>query len=292
MNATIPTSDARNTEPTSAGGNGAPQVLLLHGFTGSSQSWSAVAQQLQKHVPHPIELFAPSLLGHAPSDLPALSNARTFSGAAAVPCAPTAFVQHADAVLDWAIAKGFRAGVVCGYSLGGRIAIDLLTRHTVRATAAVVISSTAGVQDPATRRERARADAKQAEMLRRQGLAAFIEYWNQLPLFSSQRRLPRAVRDTQQRLRATHHADGLATSLEQLGLAQMPNCWPLLSKVRCPVRVVTGELDAKFTQIGKRLVQSLPNAEHRRLRGVGHNPLLETPETVASEIATSLCCGD
>lgn len=288
MNLAEPRSRAPWLESSDGARASAQQVLLLHGFTGSSASWEAVVGQLAKLTSAPIELYAPSLFGHAPSQLPQLNGTQSRSGQGCQRATPTSFADHTDAIVSWARARGFVRGVICGYSLGGRVAVDLLTRHQTLATAAILISATAGLQDKTDRRLRLQSDRVYAEQLRQKGIAQFLEHWTTLPLFSSQHRLPKSMLAAQQALRESHSAEGLAACLDRLGLAQMPNCWPRLKQIRCPVQAISGASDRKFDDLAQQLVQSLPTARHRRLPGVGHNPLLEAPFEVASEISQCL----
>jgi pimeloyl-ACP methyl ester carboxylesterase len=50
--------------------------------------------------------------------------------------------------------------------------------------------------------------------------------------------------------------------------------------------VITGTLDAKFTDLGRRLAGSLPKADHEQIVGVGHTCHLEAPDEFARLIAS------
>ena len=58
--------------------------------------------------------------------------------------------------------------------------------------------------------------------------------------------------------------------------------WPRLSEITCPIVVVTGEHDTKFTVIARRMTSSFTSpAEHVVVPGCGHSVHLERPATIA-----------
>ena len=58
--------------------------------------------------------------------------------------------------------------------------------------------------------------------------------------------------------------------------------------MHAPALVVVGEDDAKFTSLGRRLVEGLPNAELVVIAGAGHSVHLEQPAATADAIASWL----
>ena len=52
--------------------------------------------------------------------------------------------------------------------------------------------------------------------------------------------------------------------------------------------MLVGERDAKFTDLGRRLVEGLPRAELVVIPGAGHSVHLEQPEATADAIASWL----
>jgi pimeloyl-ACP methyl ester carboxylesterase len=63
----------------------------------------------------------------------------------------------------------------------------------------------------------------------------------------------------------------------------MPPLWERLGELTMPVTVVVGARDAKFTQLGERIVALLREGELVVLAG-GHNLALECPVEVAAAI--------
>src|SRR4051812_21577505 len=139
----------------------AETVVLLHGFAGTRHGWDLVADRLDAERYRPLAL---DLRGHGDA-----RDARpiTFAACAAdvVAAAPARFV-------------------LCGYSLGGRIALHVALGHPDRVSRLVLLASTAGIEDPVERAERAASDERLAAETERGTIEAFADRWMRRPLFA------------------------------------------------------------------------------------------------------------
>ncbi len=73
------------------------------------------------------------------------------------------------------------------------------------------------------------------------------------------------------------------------GPAPSCRCGPSSTDWTMPVLVITGEHDAKFTELGRRLVDAVgPNSTLVVVAGTGHAPHLERPGQVAAAVRTHL----
>ena len=106
--------------------------------------------------------------------------------------------------------------------------------------------------------------------------------WEALPLFATQRALPPNLLAEQRACRLAHDPEGLARSLEVLGLAEMPNYRAAMASLEVPVRLITGSLDMKFSKMAKQLSDQNVRVQSELVDGVGHNVLLEAPSVVAT----------
>ncbi|MFW6023981.1 MAG: alpha/beta fold hydrolase, partial [Myxococcota bacterium] len=192
--------------------------VLLHGFTGSPASWDAVVAAL----PSDVHVLRPALLGH---------------GNAAGVRVPS-FEAEVDRIADLIEREGLDRPGLCGYSLGGRVALGLLVRRPDRFARAVLVGAHPGLADVAERQARAVQDAQWAALLETGGLAAFVQAWERLPLFATQEALPQALRERQRAVRLAHDPAGLARSLRVLGLGRMPDHRPALGAIRVPARLM------------------------------------------------------
>jgi 2-succinyl-6-hydroxy-2,4-cyclohexadiene-1-carboxylate synthase len=227
------------------------QYLLLHGFTGTPESLSGLNA--------PAGSLAPALGGHLQTPVE-----KSFE----------AEVERLAAL------AGGRTGLF-GYSLGGRLALGLLARYPRRFQHAVVVSAQPGLSSDAERAARRDADGRFVRLLREQGLTAFVDAWEALPLWETQRELPVALRQAQRAQRLRHDAAGLTQSLVQHGLGKMPDLRPFLGQVQTQVELVVGERDDKFVKLNQELTSLLPHARLTIVPDVGHNVPLENPVAVA-----------
>src|SRR5262249_47420901 len=106
---------------------------------------------------------------------------------------------------------------VLGYSMGGRVALHLALYAPERLWALALESTSPGIMDTAERESRRHSDAALAEAIERDGLVAFVDRWQALPLFATQARLPVAVREALRCQRLENNPQGLANSLRGLG---------------------------------------------------------------------------
>jgi len=240
---------------------------LLHGFMGSPQSWSRVVARAR--------LERRSLI-------PALTGHKRDWQSRAVDSFEGEVTRLVSLLSDVEPPR-----LLCGYSLGARVALGLLARTPNLFDAAVLVGVHPGLGEDAARAERREVDAHRARLLREQGLAAFVAEWEELPLFATQRGLSPEILADQRRIRLAHDAEGLARSLEVLGLGAMPDYGPALASIEIPITIMAGALDAKFSGIAKALAKGNAHIEVELANGVGHNVLLEAPNAVVAALKSA-----
>lgn len=233
-------------------------VVLIHGFTQSGRTWEPVAVRLAR-VHTVIAVDAP---GHGGS---AEVEADLGAGAELIGAA------------------GGRAAYV-GYSMGGRFALHLALARPDLVTGLVLVSTTAGIDDPGQRADRRRADGLLADRLERDGVEAFLRWWLSRPLFAT---LPAEAADIDSRLGNT--AKGLASSLRRAGTGTQEPLWDRLGELSMPVLVMAGELDDAYLARAHRLVEGIgANATLLAVTGAGHTVNLEAPEAFAAAVEAFL----
>ena len=160
-----------------------------------------------------------------------------------------------------------------GYSMGGRVAFHFAARYPDRVGRLVLESASPGLADPGDRAARRAADARLARRISMSPIEDFVKYWEDTPLFESQRRLPPAVRARQRKVRLANDPQGIADALLGLGTGRLPAIWDLLPTIATPTLLIAGKLDAKFVAIAKRMVERMPQRPHRgRRRGRSCGP--------------------
>jgi 2-succinyl-6-hydroxy-2,4-cyclohexadiene-1-carboxylate synthase len=238
-----------------------PPLLVLHGFTGSSESMQDLAAGLRDS--HRVVRL--DLVGHGRSAAPRDPAAYTLERC----------VEQVAAVLD-ALSTG--PVHLVGYSMGGRLALALCAWRPERVRSALLVGASAGIADPAARAARRRDDEALAARIEREGLERFVDHWMALPLFAGQLRLGAAAWERARAQRLGNRAHGLAHSLRQMGSGAQPPLHDLLPGVAARVCLVAGAEDAKFVAVAHDLAQRLPRADVRLVPGAGHACHLEQPE--------------
>lgn len=248
-----------------------PELLVLHGFTGSAESMENVAHSLARDA----RVARLELVGHGESEAPGEIDAYRMEACAA---------QIAAA----AAGLGFERPHLLGYSMGGRAALAAALAQPERFASLVLVGATAGIADPAERAARIAADRALADSIEAQGLERFVEAWMAQPLFASQQRLGEAVlaRARAQRLRNRPH--GLAQSLRGMGAGAQAPLHEQLDRFAGPVLLVVGEQDAKFRGLAEQLASRLRRARIAIVEQAGHAAHLEAPARFAAIVRAFL----
>jgi len=246
--------------------NNIQTLILLHGFTGSAAGWGYHMDTLADYG---LRIIALDLLGHGQSDAP--DNAERYS------------IEYCQkdilaALQELGVKKG--CAIILGYSMGGRIA--LYTAFSGFFRALILENASPGLDDHAEREERRANDEDLAASIEREGVPAFVERWERLPLFASQKKLSVESREALHRQRLQNNATGLAQSLRGVGTGVQPSLYAQLPTLHIPVMLIAGELDTKFTALAKYLASELPRSQLHIIPAAGHTVHLEQPQLFTS----------
>lgn len=233
-------------------------LVMLHGFTGNSRSWSPHIHALKQHA----AILAIDLLGHGGSDVPL--NPERYRMEKTI----------ADLISVFDI-LGIERVNLMGYSMGGRVALALALHHPHRIKSLILESSTPGIISHEERHARIRADEALAELIEQQGLEEFINQWEKIPLFATQSVLPADVREQLRSLRMQNTPRGLINSLRGLGTGTQPAYWSRLSDLASPTLLITGEHDQKYTEIAHQMATLSSHIKVEVVSGAGHTVHLE-----------------
>lgn len=252
-------------------------TVFLHGFLGAETSWDGVVSLFTGRG----EMQAISLPGHGPRPwIPGVGeigrDERSLRGRASC----TTFEEAIDAFVR---KLPDRAHLV-GYSMGARVALGILARHPDRVASLVAVGLHPGLTDDTERRARRSWDEELARDLESDGLVSFVDAWEKLPIWDTQKSLPEAVRARRREERLAQIPAAIAWAQRTLGLGVMPAMWETLARTTVPVHLVTGARDEKFTALAHRILEKAPACLHTAVGGAGHDVGLESPEALASII--------
>lgn len=245
-------------------GTGKP-LLLLHGFTGSGTTWLPFSGQFGEQY----RVLAVDLPGHGRTDAP-LDIARYR------------MERVAADLVHLLIERQATPACWLGYSMGGRLALYAAARLPEHVRALVLESASPGLATEAEREARRAQDEELARRIKVEGMAAFVDYWERLPLFASQSRLSPDRLAEQKAGRLRNSVKGLAGSLRGMGTGSQPSLWDSLAGLTLPGLLLAGELDEKFAAINQRMSEMWAIAELAIVPEAGHAIHLERPELFAA----------
>ena len=234
-----------------------PPLLLLHGYTDSSRTWSLVAPYLGKY-----RLLIPDQRGHGASDAPEC-------------CYSTSqFAYDARLFLD---AMGVERAAVVGHSLGSMVAIAMAAEYPGRVTSIGLVGSTALVP------------LKRGDWLFEESHALkwpldpnspFMRDWHPAnqptpvdPVFAE------AVRAEFMTI-PRHVWRGVMRELAYVPVARHA------ADITAPVLILSGGKDPLFpAEHHAALLKTFPSARAHVFPELGHNPNWEQPGEIARHIA-------
>jgi 2-succinyl-6-hydroxy-2,4-cyclohexadiene-1-carboxylate synthase len=226
-------------------------VVLLHGFGGTHRTWDGVAAGISPQRYRPVAIDLP---GH---------------GEAAAASRPITF----DACTEHVLARSPERFTLCGYSLGGRVALHVALAAPARVRRLLLLSTSAGIEGGLERARRRASDRRLIAELERLPLEQFIAHWNRQPLFAGDPPAVGALASEQMR---RNRADSLAAVLAGIGSGEMQPLWQRLGALAMPATVIAGDRDRRYQALARRMVGLLPRAELTVIAG-GHRLPLENP---------------
>lgn len=237
-------------------------VVMLHGFGGTGRAFDGVIAAL------PAERYTPLAL-----DLPGHGSRSRFDG-------PITYERCVDLVLAQSPARF----VLCGYSMGGRIALRAALAAPRRVSRLVLVSATAGIEEAVERQARREADERLAAQIESEPMERFVERWRAQPMFAAEPEDARLLAAADHRRNTTA---GIAAALRGIGAGVMAPLWGRLDELTMPVLVLAGDHDPKYQALGERIAAAVPDG-HMQIVAGGHGLLLENPGAVAEAIQRPL----
>ncbi|MFZ3589306.1 2-succinyl-6-hydroxy-2,4-cyclohexadiene-1-carboxylate synthase [Bacillus sp. DJP31] len=238
-----------------------PALVLLHGFTGCKENWGFLLEKLA----HQFTVITVDLIGHGQTESPE-SPERYI-------------VEHACRDLNSLLTLlEINAAYFLGYSMGGRVALAFAVLYPSRVRSLILESSSPGLLSERSRQERVAADELLAVEILHDGVGAFVDRWERISLFHSQKKLPLEVQEGIRTQRLRNSPIGLANSLRGMGTGSQLSYWNKLSSIQIPVLLLCGELDSKFCMIAEDMEKCLLHSTKYRVFDAGHAIHVEQPD--------------
>lgn len=251
-------------------GDGFP-VILLHGFTGDLSTWYPFYEKWGKHS----KCVAVDIIGHGKTEIS--NDVERYHMLSVVD----------DLFLLMEKLKIQKADFV-GYSMGGRLALSFAAKYPSMVRKLVLESASPGLESTEERKNRVKQDEKLATLIKEEGLEAFVEYWENSPLFESQKKIPQEVQEQLRSQRLGNHPKGLINSLKGMGTGSQPSWWSELSSLPVATLLITGEFDQKFCHIAERMNEQLPHSQWINVEECGHAIHVENHEKFGTIVSRFL----
>ena len=232
-------------------------LLLLHGYTDTSRSWTQVAPWLLRH-----RLLIPDQRGHGGSDAPACCYSASV------------FADDARLFLD---AMKVEKAAVAGHSLGSMVAMSLAAEHPERVTRVALIGSTALA--PVKRGDWlwTNAHALRAPLDPR---SDFLREWHPANQPTPVDRAFAEAAMTEILAIPLHVWRGVMRELADVPAGRHA------ADVRAPVLILSGGKDPLFPgEHHAALAKAIPHAEARVFADLGHNLNWERPAEIGPVLA-------
>ena len=260
-------------------GNGPTPIIALHGFTGNASDWAS----FYKAAGDEYTIICPELPGHGKSDAPGLPELYDM--------------EHTlQALAEMANKLGVQKAHWLGYSMGGRIAVAAALTLRDRMLSLTVESGSAGLPTDTERKSRVRRDRDLANTIERNGMENFVDYWESLPLWESQSRLPIVVQEKLREERLANNPVGLANSLRGIGTGDQPYLLDRLGEITVPSLFIAGQDDTKFSATARRMHAAATGSRLCIMPESGHAVHLEQADifnrTVLDFLKTVGCSTD
>lgn len=237
-------------------GDGNP-IVLLHGFTSNRSTWTEFIATWKSDY----KLITVDLPGHGDTKVNSIKSMEDC-------CHDLAkLFKH----------LGISSFHLVGYSMGGRTALSFAMFYPELILSLTLESSSPGIQSIQEQKERQKQDEHLANRIENEGIKLFVNYWECVPLFESQKNLHNNIKKKIRNERLSQSAYGLVQSLRGMGTGVQPSWWDHLSGLKCPTLLIVGALDQKFVKINKLMNSYMQHSFVEIVNEAGHNVHIEQP---------------
>lgn len=222
-------------------------LFCLHGFLGLSSDWDFLRE-------HAI-VVAPDLnkVVKKNKPFPSLERIRDIL-----------FIEAQQKL------KNSKSRILVGYSMGGRIALEIFEKHSDFFDKLILISTGLGV--PAEERDlRLKFDRDWGARFAAEDFNSVIKDWNSLPVFSGSRNEP-------DRIARNYDPHVLQHMIADWSQALQKYRWDQLDKYKKPVQYIVGGNDLRYVQFANQVRGLNTQTQVEVLHGSGHRVLFDSPK--------------
>jgi len=240
-----------------------PLLIFIHGVGGGRRNWQRQVAQFGQHF----RAVAVDLRGYGDSDDDGSDTRR--------------FEDFADDIVRIIDHFGESKAHICGLSMGGRVALDLIARHPARVASLTLADTSAGsaeTQDPA--KIEAFLASRRAPLLAGQTPAELA------PVLVETLAGPNATADQRAELIASLAALRTVSYLKTLEAVTRFTAFPDFAEIAVPVQVIVGSEDRVAPpHVARAMAEAIPGARFAEIAGAGHISNVESPDVFNAILA-------
>ncbi|TVR15539.1 MAG: alpha/beta fold hydrolase [Balneolaceae bacterium] len=232
-----------------------PYLLMLHGFMGSADVFNPLLETLKSFC-NPITI---DLAGHGRTETPDTDGILSAQNQ----------IKQLQSLLE---RLSFSNLFIYGYSMGGRLAFQLISNSPGNFKGAIIESAHCGINEENQRKKRRLLDAERADALEN-GFTDFIDEWVKMPLFAN---TPAKAAEIYESIMRAQVPALMARSLREFGAGVIPAVNKNLP-LDLPVHLISGSFDTKYVQLQKEIADQSVNFQHHIIGEAGHRVHTDKP---------------
>lgn len=248
---------------TDIGKERSPPVVLIHGFPFSSEMWNGQTQMLQASQEN-LRIVTYDLRGHGQSDV--------GDGQYSIEL----FVDDLIALLDH---LKITKTILCGFSMGGYIALRAIERNPDRFRALVLCDTMSAADSNEAKIKR----ANSIKLVKKQGVGRFAEGFLKAVFAPKTFETQPEIIDEISRIVLSNSPAGICGAL--LAMAGRTDTTEALSRINIPTLILVGEHDAVTPpNAAKNMQDRIPNSKLQLIKNAAHMSNLENPKVFNEQL--------
>tara|TARA_B100000427_G_scaffold328355_1_gene341263 strand:+ start:7784 stop:8527 length:744 start_codon:yes stop_codon:yes gene_type:complete len=177
--------------------------------------------------------------------------------------------------------KKIQGTYLYGYSMGGRLAMQLISLYPDKWKGLILESAHVGFKNGIKRREQQLKWETEFNQLTRNSTKEFVKKWYDQSLFKYSKSL---IRDDLYKQKESYQIEYIKTWGMQLQTANQVYFIPFLKEWKKPILYLAGEADDKYRKLGKTIERHVKTARTIIIKEADHNVHVCKPQEVKKEI--------
>lgn len=230
----------------------AKTIVFLHGFLGQPHDFESIIQDLEKHKNETYDCIAIDLNQNTSFNLK----------------------SQAEYVREKLEYLNIKKAHFWGYSMGGRVLLELYKNHPEMFESMTLESVGLGLTDQTARNERVKTDTEWATLLS-ESKTQFLEKWYGQSLFDSFRKSPdfHIYVSLRAKTLSSHHGQMIA----EASPGANSDHYGLIESIKVPTLALVGQFDEKYREIWGKFIDKNPNLAIEIIKNSGHVIHFENP---------------